>query len=113
MDHLVLLVERNHGVILYVSWPNASDYEATPEAFDTVPLHSPELGAAINAIVLPEPPAGKKRKPLTQDQRYLCKAMSLQLPPLPVHGKAECALFQRLVARQGPSIDYQAMAIAW
>ena len=37
-DSLQSLVERNHGVLLYPEWSNASDYLSTSEAFGTVPL---------------------------------------------------------------------------
>ena len=50
VDSLQLLVEENHGVLLFPDWSNASDFLSTPETFGTVPLHSNELGAAIAAI---------------------------------------------------------------
>jgi hypothetical protein len=36
IDALQLLVERNHDVLLYPEWSNASDYKETAESFGTV-----------------------------------------------------------------------------
>ena len=46
------------------------------------------------------------------DQQYLCKTMGTKLPLLPVVGKEECQLFERLVITQGP-INFEQMAIEW
>ena len=101
IDSLQIIVERNHGVLLYPDWSNASDYATTPEHFGTVAIHSPELADAIADIKL------EKQSPkywLTADQRYLCKTMNTKLPLLPVVGKEENHLFERLAltAPQGP-----------
>ena len=40
IDALQLLVEKNHGILLYPDWSNASDYKDTSESFGTVALHS-------------------------------------------------------------------------
>lgn len=50
LDSLQLLVEANHGVLLYPNWSNTSNFKPTAEGFGTVPLHSAQLGAAIEAI---------------------------------------------------------------
>ena len=51
---------------------------------------------------------------LTSDQQYLCKAMNTKLPLLPVVGKEENQLFEKLVlsAPQGP-INFEQTAIEW
>jgi len=51
-EHLTLqkLVKQNHGVELYRSWVNSSDFKNTQETFGTVPLQSAELAQAINDI---------------------------------------------------------------
>ncbi len=46
VDHLQKLVERNHGILIYPNWSNASDYEPTGE----LPVHSAQLAAAIDNI---------------------------------------------------------------
>ena len=53
MDTLQLLVEENHGILLYPGWTNASDYEDTEETFGTVALHGPDLARAMEKIQLP------------------------------------------------------------
>ena len=63
--------------------------------FGTVVLHSPELGAAIEAIDV-----DVSKLKLTGDQRYLCERAGTKLPLLPVHGQAECKLFARLMIEQ-------------
>jgi len=111
IDYLQLIVERNHGVLLYPDWSNASDYATTRERFGTVAIHSHELADAINNIELDQE-VSKYR--LTADQQYLCKAMNTKLPLLPVVGKEEHQLFERLVvaAPQGP-LNFEQMAIEW
>ena len=119
VDALQILVEQNHGKLLYPEWCNASDYVATAESFGAVPLHSADLGRAIAAISVDwaaKDASGKPLVHLTPDQRYLCKATGVQLPCLPVHGEAECRLFARLVLEQqqasGTAPDFDAMARA-
>jgi hypothetical protein len=127
IDSLQLLVEHNHGVLLHPEWSNATDYISTPEGFGTVAIHSPELNTAIASIELPPPlldttkasrplrqltPVKRYQRELTSDQRYLCKTMGTDLPLLPIHGEAECKLFERLVLTL-PSLDFDAMAIKW
>ncbi len=111
IDYLQIIVERNHGVLLYPDWSNASDYKATREHFGTVAIHSQELADAINNIELGQE-LSKYR--LTADQQYLCKTMNTKLPLLPVVGKEENQLFEKLVltAPQGP-VNFEQMAIEW
>jgi hypothetical protein len=106
IDLLQRLVEQNHGVLYIPSWSNASDYVATSEVFDTVPLHSDALEAAILAIKIDSPPT------LTSDQRYICKVMGTKLPLLPVYGEKECALFNRLMLA-AENVDFDQMALDW
>ena len=56
IESLQILVEKNHGRLLYPELSNTSDYIKTKERFGTVPLQSEELTAAINAIVLERDP---------------------------------------------------------
>jgi hypothetical protein len=111
IDYLQIIVERNHGVLLYPDWSNASDYETTCERFGTVAIHSQELAEAIQNIELDKELSTYR---LTADQQYLCKTMNTKLPLLPVVGKEENRLFERLVlaAPQGP-INFEQMAIEW
>jgi hypothetical protein len=111
IDYFQIIVERNHGVLLYPDWSNASDYETTRERFGTVTIHSQELAEAINNIELDQE---LSKYSLTADQQYLCKTINTKLPLLPVVGKEENQLFEKLVlsAPQGP-INFEQMAIEW
>ena len=79
VDKLQRLVELNHSAQFLPGWSNTSDYVDTPEKFDTVPLHTRELGEAIEAIAVGE-------VKLPADLKYVATQMGLKLPPLPVHG---------------------------
>ena len=105
IDSLQINVERNHGVLLYPDW------SSNPERFGIVAIHSPELADAIADIKLERQSSGYR---LTEDQRYLCKTMNTKLPLLPVVGKEENQLFERLVltAPQGP-LKFKQMAMKW
>jgi hypothetical protein len=113
IDYLQIIVEHNHVVLLYPDWSNASNYATTREKFRTVAIHSPQLAEAINSIELNKDISEYR---LMADQQYLCKTMAMgtKLPLLPVVGKEECQLFERLVvpAPQGP-INFEQMAIEW
>jgi hypothetical protein len=112
IDSLQLLVERNHGVLIFPDWSNTNDYISTLEHFGTVALHSVELAEAIKAIELPPAPADQPHQ-LTADQRYLCKTMDTKLPLLPVVETAEFKLFEELVASLPTPLDFDRMAIKW
>ena len=113
IDSLQLLVERNHGVLLYPEWSNASDYVDTPERFGTVVLHSRELHTAIQDIQLDATPKSDPKR-LSEDQQYLCKVMGTKLPLLPVVGAEECQLFSKLVLEmRDRALDMEAMSIEW
>jgi hypothetical protein len=109
IDLLQLVVEFNHNVLLHPAWPNTADYAATAESFGTVRIHSPELDIALQRISLP-PNITKK---FTQTQKYMCKRMGIPVPVLPVHGEAECFLFDKLVRSSHTNADYDQMAIDW
>ncbi|KAK3271924.1 hypothetical protein CYMTET_19751 [Cymbomonas tetramitiformis] len=108
IDQLQMLVEHNHNVSWFPDWSNANDFVTTPESFGTVPIHSPQLQEALEAIQLPKPPK------LTGDQQYLCKVMRTPLPLLPVVGSKEQGLFERLILKHGnASVNFEVMAIDW
>ena len=95
IDLYQLIVEQNHDVIPHPDWSNATDFVPTDESFGTVPLHSEELGKAISKISI-----DFVKIKLTQDQKYMCKAMGVKLPLLPVDGHAECQLFDKMALEQ-------------
>jgi len=114
IDKLQALVERNHGKPLYPGWTSASDYKDTPESFGTVPIYSQELHNAIEAQreKLGTEAVAEMKKKLTPDQQYMCTQTRSWLPFLPLNGKAEFQLFQKLRSNQG-SFDAEEMAIKW
>jgi hypothetical protein len=106
IDALQILVEKNHGVLLYPFWSNASDYKETSESFDTVALHTKDLAAAVSSININD-----SAVKLTRDQNHLCKSMGSKLPFLPVDGEVEVRLFHQLVLNA--PFDEDEMAIEW
>ena len=94
IDKVQLLVEQNHGTLAYAHWSNESDYARTAEKFCTVPLHTEQLGAAVQAITDVQL-VGMK---LARNEKYIAEAMGVKVPFLPVCGKDEKKLFSDLVA---------------
>jgi hypothetical protein len=111
VDQLQLLVEHNHDVLWFPGWSNTSDYISTRESFGTIALQSQEMTDAINALVF-HPPRLQPRK-LTRDETYLCSVMGTNLPLLPVHGPAECMLFQKLTLQLPAPVDFDCMSMEW
>ncbi|HIF21963.1 MAG TPA: hypothetical protein EYQ27_08660, partial [Gemmatimonadetes bacterium] len=93
IDKVQLLVEQNHGTLAYPHWSNESDYARTAEKFGTVPLHTEQLGAAVQAIE----DVKLADMDLTRNEKYIAKAMGVKVPFLPVHGKDEKKLFEDIV----------------
>ena len=136
VDSLQSLVRKNHAILLYPNWVNASDYKDTPESFNTVPLHSQELDTAIenkcNTLIRNmqtkidndlmreiKKDSTKKYKrrirakfKLTSDQKYLCKTMGTKLPLLPFTTAEETKLFTDF-ASQNKHQDDRWLALEW
>ena len=108
VDAIQLLVEKNHQVLLYTEWSNASDYKDTPESFGTVALHSKELHEAVEGIKLSDQVVGN----LSGEMKYLAQATGVKVPFLPLHGSAEAKLFTRLVLEM-PRFDEFTMSLHW
>jgi hypothetical protein len=108
IDKLQVLLSTNRGFVLFCEWINTTEFAQTAESFGTVPLHSAALGTAIASIEVREP------FKLTREQSYIAKVMGFSLPPLPVHGEKECALFLRLILQHtSHRPDFEQMAVAW
>ncbi|KAI2495000.1 hypothetical protein MHU86_19519 [Fragilaria crotonensis] len=109
IDAIQLLMEKNHHVLLYSDWSNASDYKDTPKSFGTVALHSTELHAeAVEAIELLDDIVGN----LSEEMKYLAWATGVKVPFLPLHGAHEAKLFICLVLEM-PRFDELSMSILW
>ena len=109
IDALQHLVEKNHGVVLFPNWSNASNFEPTTEKFGTVPLASQELVAAMEEHIDVEVHALKN---LTCEQRYIMERTGAPLPILPVDTVKERELFGKLF-RSNIGTDFDKMAIEW
>ena len=107
IDALQIVLGSSRGTLLFPEWSNTSEFAPTPESFGTVPLQSVSLGAAIESIVLTEGVT------LTRELTFIAKAMGCKLPPLPVTGENECALFNRLLLLRSAKLDYEQLAIDW
>ena len=93
---------------LFPGWSNTADYADTSEKFGTVRIHSSVLDAALKTIII----APEVKAKYTSEQRYLCESMGTPAPLLPVHGEAECRLFDDIVRTTG-SLDFDQMALDW
>jgi len=109
IDVMQRLVEQNHNVHYLPNWTNTGDYADTPETFGTVPIHSAELGAALEGLVIP-PEASAK---FSSEQRFLCKRMGTRAPMLPVHGEAECRKFDEMLRGGNSDQNWDKMAVDW
>jgi hypothetical protein len=116
------LVARNHAVRLYPNWSNASDYAPTSESFGLVPMHSHQLGQAVNQQMeklLAEDERKRVAKKdrfqttMTNDMQVICRRNRLGLPFLPVTGEAEFKLFGRLVRLRNGRFDEDTMSFDW
>ena len=94
IDQLQNLVMKNRNSRLYPNWSNTSDYKTTEESFDTIALHDEKLHAAMKGQW---GDIDKSDIKLTRDQKYLCKAMRIDLPFLPFARKEERTKFAQCV----------------
>ena len=106
IDALQLLVQANHGVLLYPHWSNSSDFIDTPEKFGTVRLHSDQLGQALKNIEL------DSSIKFSGEKLYLCNRMDTPAPFLPVDGEDEIKLFNHLMLTLA-KFDAHQMAVEW
>jgi hypothetical protein len=106
-----IMIEGNHGELIFPDWSYTSAFSDTPETFHTVGLQSNELTKAVtekyNSL-------DKSKIKLTSDQRYLAKQMKVPLPFLPVVTKEEkfkFSLLMKTVEERKIKLDYDQQAI--
>ena len=105
------LVWKNHNILLYTGWTNASDYKDTDESFGTVALHSPALQEAIDKRWGEMNQSVVK---LSGDEKHICESMGVPLPPLPFNGKEENIQFAKCALDENfPFKDDEQAAIQW
>jgi hypothetical protein len=109
IDLLQLLVEQNHGKRLYPYWVNASDWKDTAESFDVVAIHSEELHERMQLIQVDD----EVRKKFSPELKFICEAMGVEVPFLPVHGEDERKLFVRLVREMEGPFNADLMSKEW
>jgi hypothetical protein len=109
VDLLQILVQKNHGRLLYPHWVNASDFRDTPESFNTVALHSSNLDDALKAVRVDE----EVRRKFSPDLKHLCSSMGIPVPFLPCHGMEEAKLFSKLMLTLPGGFDGEKMAVEW
>jgi hypothetical protein len=109
IDVLLHLAEQNQNVHYLPNWTNTEGCAGTPETFGTAPIHSAELGAALEGLVIP-PGASAK---FSSEQRFLCERMGTRAPMLPVHGEAECREFDEILRRGNSDQNRNKMAVDW
>jgi hypothetical protein len=110
-DKLQILVDKNHGVLLFPSWINSTDYCDSPESFVTVAIHSEELDKALKEQA--ETISDEIKDSYSGDLRFLCRQLGIPIPFLPVHGKMEYKLFTTLLLHKMEHFDEKAMALLW
>ena len=111
IDKLQILVEKNHGILLYPTWINAADWRDTNESFVTVAIHSEALHEALRARA--ENISEEVKDGYSGDLRFLCNQLGVPIPFLPVDGEAEYRLFTHLLLHELESFDENKMAFKW
>jgi hypothetical protein len=111
IDKLQILVEKNHGILLFPSWINASDYCDSAESFVTVAMHSEELDTALKEHCTRISDAVKSS--YKGDLLFLCRQSGTPIPFLPVHGPDEYKLFTCFLLHALESFDENKMALLW
>ena len=111
IDKLQILVEKNHGRLLFPDWVNASDHRDTDESFVTVAIHSEELDKALKERA--KEISDEVKKSYTGDLLFQCRALGIDIPFLPVDGEDEYKLFAYLLLSVLKRFDDEEMAMKW
>jgi hypothetical protein len=113
VDRSQLLVERNHKKRLHPSLNNASsDDRDMDESFvTTVALHSEELHLAL--VLKASKIEDKVKKDFSSDQKFMCRAMGVDVPFLLVSCADEYTFFTRLLLQEMRRFDPEEMALKW
>jgi len=111
IDLLQILLEKNHGVLLFPGWVNGSDFRDTDEGFVTVSLHCEMLDKALKARALQI--SEKIKNGYSGNMKFICKAMNIPIPFLPVDGEDEYKLFSHIMLHEIPNFNEEDMALKW
>ena len=106
VDAIQILVEMNHGVLVYPTWSNGRDWCSTPESMGTIPLQTSELTDAVNGLTV--------TAKFTREQQYLADQQGVKVCFTPVAFQDERKLFGKLVLEKPAFLDdLDAMALEW
>jgi hypothetical protein len=111
IDKLQILVEKNHGVLLFPTWVNASDFLGTDESFVTVVIHSEELDEALKSCAAQID--NEVKSSYSGDLHFMCHHQGIPIPFVPVDGKNEYKLFSHLVLFDLKHFEENKMAMKW
>mmetsp|Transcript_21061 Transcript_21061/g.31803 ORF Transcript_21061/g.31803 Transcript_21061/m.31803 type:complete len:150 (+) Transcript_21061:231-680(+) len=102
------LVRYNHGTVFCPSWMNSSEIRPAAETQGIVPLHSKELGRAINS-------RASDLKDLetsySNDVKFLASRFGVKIPCLPFKTREEDALYTQLLREDGGRFDANRFAL--
>ncbi len=108
MDQLQNLLRENHNIHMFPYWSNTSKFKSTNKAFDTIALHHESLHTKLEDKCKE---IGHVK--LTREQKYLAKAMRINLPFLPFVNKDEQRAYETFVLEGKGEIDYNLAADWW
>jgi hypothetical protein len=111
IDKLQILVEKNHGILLFPSWINASDYCDSAKSFVTIAMHSEELDTALKKYCTHISDAVKSS--YKGGLLFLCHQSGTPMPFLHVHGPDEYKLFTCFLLHALESFDENKMTLLW
>ena len=116
VDLVQNLVAFNHSVRFCPNWTNASEVESTPEAHGVVPLHSKELGDAINRraewVAAEEGRRNVKKNDrfenkFSRDQKFLSERTGLRKT------EEENKLFNHIMRERSGNFNDSEIALEW
>jgi hypothetical protein len=100
------LIERNLGLVFLPEHNCASEYRDTAESLQTVAIHPQEIHGAVAAVKI------KMHVMSGWDVQFMCRALGIPIPFLPVSGNNEKRLITLLVHQLSGFNDAK-MAIEW
>ena len=111
INWLKILFKKNHGILLFPGWINGSNYHDTNEGFITISNHLEILDKALKARA--EQISEGIKNGYTGNMRFICSAMNIPIPFLPVDGTDEYKLFLYLMLNKLSHFDASVMALKW
>jgi hypothetical protein len=100
---------------MFPGWQNVGDYEDTEEGSGTVAIHSSGMDQKLKerVIFLRETDPSFKEIRYSQDMKFLCRSMGVEIPFLPVCRPKEIKLFSNIMLDVVNKFDSEKMALLW